>query len=64
VARFLARHLDPEGEAWVADPGRDRASRFPSALTEVGLVTRATPLPPAAHGVDVELHRVRHEETR
>jgi 2-polyprenyl-3-methyl-5-hydroxy-6-metoxy-1,4-benzoquinol methylase len=30
VATFLARHLAPGGEAWLADPGRPHAQAFPA----------------------------------
>ena len=30
VAAFLARHLKPGAEAWIADPGRPQAGPFPA----------------------------------
>lgn len=47
VARFLAKHLVPDGEARIADPDRLHAKDFPSDLAAAGLVARArAPLPP------------------
>ena len=41
VARFLARHLVPGGEAWITDPGRRHAGNFPRECADARL-TRAT----------------------
>jgi predicted nicotinamide N-methyase len=47
VARFLATHLAPGGEAWITDPGRLHAREFPADLAAAGLaVVSRTPLPP------------------
>ena len=45
VAAFLAAHLRPEGRAWIADPGRPHARRFPEALSALGLTHRRHELP-------------------
>ena len=41
VARFLAAHLAPAGEAWVVDPGRLHAKDWPGDLASAGLNVRA-----------------------
>ncbi|MFV1957834.1 MAG: methyltransferase [Planctomycetota bacterium] len=59
VASFLACHLAPGGEGWVADPRRTPAEAFPEALGEAGLVERGTQVlraPPP--GGQVVVHRV------
>lgn len=58
VAAFLARHLAPAGEAWLADPGRPHALRFPALAQQHGLVFRGTELlAPQSHGIETRLHR-------
>lgn len=62
VAAFLAQHLAPRGEAWLADPGRLHARDFPAIAQEAGLsvveVRRlASPEPEAT----ISLLRVRPE---
>jgi predicted nicotinamide N-methyase len=37
VATFLARHLKPGAEAWIADPGRPQAGPFPALAEREGL---------------------------
>jgi 2-polyprenyl-3-methyl-5-hydroxy-6-metoxy-1,4-benzoquinol methylase len=37
VAAFLAGHLKPGAEAWIADPGRSQAGPFPALAATVGL---------------------------
>jgi predicted nicotinamide N-methyase len=42
VAEFLAGHLDGQGEAWVADPGRLHAKSFPDLVEAGGLLVHGT----------------------
>jgi predicted nicotinamide N-methyase len=37
VAAFLSAHLEPDGEAWLADPGRLHARDFPAQAAAAGL---------------------------
>jgi len=61
VADFLATHLEPGGEAWITDPGRPHARRFPALATARGLrVLGSTPLAALPHGIAVALHRFGH----
>lgn len=56
VAGFLASHLRPEGEAWVADTGRPQAALFPEAMAAAGirlLEARLLPYRPAGARVDL-----------
>jgi 2-polyprenyl-3-methyl-5-hydroxy-6-metoxy-1,4-benzoquinol methylase len=56
VAGFLARHLEPGGEAWLADPGRVPAERFEAALGGAGLELRSkAPLSYRPRGIQVDL---------
>lgn len=56
VAGFLARHLAPEGEAWLADPRRAPAEIFAAALEEAGLALRSKALLPyRPRGIQVDL---------
>ncbi len=48
VAAFLARHLEPGGEAWLTDPSRPQARRFPSLAEEAGLELLAADRLPSA----------------
>jgi predicted nicotinamide N-methyase len=58
VARFLAAHLEPDGEAWLADPGRLHARTFPEQAALAGLaLLEARPLPTTADGATVTLWR-------
>lgn len=60
VAAFLARHLKPGAEAWIADPGRTNAVHFPSVAEGEGLeVLDEEILPPQEHGTDIVLLRLR-----
>ena len=60
VATFLARHLKPGAEAWIADPGRPQAGPFPTLAAEQGLelVSQET-LPPREDGTEITLLRLR-----
>jgi hypothetical protein len=61
IAAFLARHLRPEGEAWITDQGRPQAQEFPALLDKAGLeITSSDLLPPLPHGYDITLVRVVH----
>ena len=58
VATFLAAHLAPGGEAWLADPGRRHAAQFPGIAAKAGLHDVETRvLPPRAHGGTITLLR-------
>lgn len=58
VAAFLATHLAPGGEAWLADPGRLHARDFPEVAARAGLVLRGSqPLLCADREVRVTLWR-------
>ena len=58
VAAFLAAHLKPDAEAWLTDPGRPHARRFPMLAQQHGLEYRgATTLPTMNHGIAIALHR-------
>lgn len=58
VAKFLAAHVAPTGEAWVADPGRLHAERFPEDLAAAGLVSiERRALPPTAEARTLTLWR-------
>lgn len=50
VAGFLARHLKPRAEAWIADPGRPHARRFPALAQLQGIRQIAGELLPARAG--------------
>ena len=59
VAAFLAGHLKPGAEAWIADPGRPQAGRFPALAAEEGLdLVSQEILPPREHATEVTLLRV------
>lgn len=59
VARFLAAHLAPEGEAWIADPGRPGAETLGGRLAPQGLeVVGVRELTPRADGIVVRIYRV------
>ncbi len=60
VAAFLARHLAPGGEAWIADPGRPHATSFPSLAQAEGLeLVHSEVLPPCAGDRAITLWRFR-----
>jgi 2-polyprenyl-3-methyl-5-hydroxy-6-metoxy-1,4-benzoquinol methylase len=60
VAKFLADHLAPDGEAWISDPKRLHAASFTKLAQEAGLeLLGADLLPPAPHHVEVALLRFR-----
>jgi 2-polyprenyl-3-methyl-5-hydroxy-6-metoxy-1,4-benzoquinol methylase len=60
VARFLRRHLTPDGEAWIADPGRGAATPFPRYAQQNRLtVSGPDPLPDQEHGLRITLYRMR-----
>jgi 2-polyprenyl-3-methyl-5-hydroxy-6-metoxy-1,4-benzoquinol methylase len=60
VAAFLATHLKPGAEAWIADPGRPQAGSFLPLATDAGLevVGQAT-LPARQHDTTITLVRLR-----
>lgn len=58
VARFLAGHVAPSGEAWVVDPGRLHAERFPEDLAAAGMaLVERRALPPAGEARTLTLWR-------
>jgi SAM-dependent methyltransferase len=60
VAAFLARHLKPGAEAWIADPGRPQAGPFPTLAAEEGLeLLGHEVLPSREDGTEITLLRVR-----
>ena len=60
VAAFLARHLRPGAEAWLADPGRAHAEGFARTARDAGLeLTGTERLPTREHQPDVRLLRLR-----
>lgn len=60
VAAFLARHLKPGAEAWIADPGRPQAGPFPDLASAEGLkLVSAEILPPREHATEITLVRLR-----
>ncbi|HZR98602.1 MAG TPA: class I SAM-dependent methyltransferase [Chloroflexota bacterium] len=59
VAAFLARHLAPGGEGWLADPGRPHAHTFPALAAQEGLaIVGREPLTLQATGAGVTLLRL------
>lgn len=65
VAAFLPSHLKPDGEAWIADPGRLSAERFPELAERNGLLLIARDLlNPPVDGGEIHLYRIRHETPR
>jgi predicted nicotinamide N-methyase len=61
VAAFLARHLAPDGEAWIVDPGRRHAAQFEDHLASVGLtVLEERDLPPRDEVKQPRLFRIGH----
>ena len=60
VAKFLRRHLTPDGEAWIADPGRGAAEPFPRYAQQARLrVAEPELLPAQEHGLEIKLWRLR-----
>jgi SAM-dependent methyltransferase len=60
VAAFLARHLRPGAEAWIADPGRINAQHFPEFAEDEGLeVLDGGMLLEQANRPDIRLLRLR-----
>lgn len=60
IAAFLARHLRPGAEAWIADPGRTNAEGFATEARKAGLeLVRTERLPTRERQPDVRLLRVR-----
>ena len=64
IAAFLAHHLGPGAEAWLADPGRVHAEGFPNEARDAGLELVGTErLPTRQHQPDVRLLRLRRPTT-
>jgi 2-polyprenyl-3-methyl-5-hydroxy-6-metoxy-1,4-benzoquinol methylase len=60
VATFLASHLAPGAEAWIADPGRPQAGPFPEQARAAGLaLVGHESLPAGADGTSITLLRLR-----
>jgi predicted nicotinamide N-methyase len=62
VAAFLAEHLEPGGEAWIADPSRPHAPRFLMVAQQAGLefLSREILAPPSAKSCrEIALLRLR-----
>lgn len=60
VAAFLADHLKPGAEAWIADPGRPQAGPFPALAEAAGLtLVSVETLPPREHATEITLLRLR-----
>ncbi len=59
VAAFVASHLKPGAEAWIADPGRLHARPFPSLAEQVGLELLATEALPPVDDRAITLLRLR-----
>jgi len=59
IAAFLTAHLKVGAEAWITDPNRPHARRFPHLAHGQGLAFVASEiLPPMAHRIDVTLLRM------
>jgi predicted nicotinamide N-methyase len=58
VAAFLARHLVPGGEAWIADPGRRHGAGFPAVVEAAGLALVATEEAGLPDGTRATVHRI------
>lgn len=59
VAAFVAGHLAPGAEAWIVDPGRRHAERFPEVIEAAGLALVAREaLPPAGEARTLTLWRI------
>jgi len=60
VAAFLAQHLKPGAEAWIADPGRPQAGPFPALAEGAGLeLLGEDELPARQHDTAITRLRVR-----
>jgi predicted nicotinamide N-methyase len=60
VAAFLAAHLAPGAEAWIADQGRPHARAFPSLAQQAGLEFLGGEILPARpQGIEITRLRVR-----
>lgn len=60
VASFLVNHLKAGAEAWITDPNRPHARRFPALAQQAGLTFLGGEiLPPMAHKIDVTLLRLK-----
>ena len=60
VAAFLAAHLAPGAEAWISDPQRPHARRFPALAQNAGLeFLGGRILPRKSHGLEITLMQVR-----
>ena len=65
VAAFLARHLKPGAEAWIADPGRPHAQLFTALAREAALeLLGSEVLPPQAQQPEITLLRLRRPPRR
>ena len=60
VTTFLARHLGPGAEAWIADPGRPHTRELPAHAHAAGLeLLDSETLPSRAHRLEITLLRLR-----
>jgi 2-polyprenyl-3-methyl-5-hydroxy-6-metoxy-1,4-benzoquinol methylase len=60
VATFLAGHLKPGAEAWIADPGRLQAGPFPDLAAQAGLkLVGEETVRVRSNGAEITLLRVR-----
>jgi len=65
VAAFLAGHLKPGAEAWIADPGRPQAEPFLTLTDAAGLLVQSREqFPPRPDGDQITLLRLRHPDDR
>lgn len=65
LAAFLARHLRPDAEGWLADPGRVHAEAFPAVALDAGLELAGTErLPTREDRPTVRLLRLRRPRLR
>lgn len=67
VAAFLSHHLTPNGEAWIADPGRPQAEKFPECAEHEGLELHGLEIMPSvpdpgAPPAEIRLMRLRRSE--
>ncbi|MBL8841070.1 MAG: class I SAM-dependent methyltransferase [Planctomycetes bacterium] len=62
VAAFLGGHVKPGGEAWIGDPGRPHAIRFPALAQQHGLAFKGSErLPAMKHAIEIALQRYARE---